>query len=80
MLAILAVSGIIIENAKECENKTEKEMMQKNIEEFVQLQSYMILAEKDSEVYKAMKVRYSTLKVILTSSGINLTEIDRIKE
>ena len=59
---------------------TEKEMMQKNVEEFVQLQGYMLLADKDSEVYKAMKVRYSTLKVILTSSGVNLTEIDRIKE
>ena len=61
-------------------NMTEKEVMQKNIEEFVQLQSYMLLAEKESEVYKAMKVRYNTLKVILTSSGINLTDIDRIKE
>ena len=58
---------------------TEKELMQKNIEEFVQLQNYMLLAEKESEVYKAMKIRYNTLKVILTSSGINLTEIDRIK-
>ncbi len=59
---------------------TEKEMMQKNIEEFSRLQSYMLLAEKDSEIYRAMKVRYAELKVILSSSGINLTEIDRIKE
>ena len=59
---------------------TEKELMQKNVEEFFQLQSYMLLADKGSEVYEAMKVRYNTLKVILTSSGINLTEIDRIKE
>ena len=59
---------------------TDKELMQKNVEEFVQLQSYMLLADKGSEVYEAMKVRYNTLKVILTSSGINLTEIDRIKE
>nr|WP_300818398.1 hypothetical protein [uncultured Acetatifactor sp.] len=60
---------------------TEKEMMQRNIEEFSRLQSYMILAtEKDSEIYKAMKVRYVELKVILTTSGINLTELDRIKE
>ena len=29
----------------------EKEMMQKNIEEFVLLQSYMLLADKDSELY-----------------------------
>ncbi len=59
---------------------TEKEMLQKNIEEFVQLQSYMLLCEKDSEVYKVMKVRYNTLKVILTTCGVNLTDIDRIKE
>ena len=59
----------------------EKEMMQRNIEEFSRLQSYMILAtEKDSEIYKAMKVRYTELKVILTTSGVNLTELDRIKE
>lgn len=59
---------------------TEKEMMQKNIEEFSRLQSYMLLAEKDSDIYKAMKVRYVELKIILTAFGINLTEIDRIKE
>lgn len=58
---------------------TEMEMIQKNVEEFVQLQSYMLLAEKDSEVYKAMEIRYKALKVILTSSGVNMTEIDRIK-
>lgn len=59
---------------------TEKEMNQKNIEEFSRLQSYMEVAEKDSESYKRMKRRYSELKVILTSSGVNLTEIDYIKE
>lgn len=57
-----------------------KEMMQKNIEEFSRLQRYMLLADKDSEVYKAMKERYLDLKVILASSGINLIDIDRIKE
>lgn len=35
---------------------TEKEMMQKNIEEFVQLQSYMLLADKDSKVYEALSL------------------------
>lgn len=59
---------------------TEKEVMQKNIEEFVQLQTYMLLVDRDSKVYKAMKVRYNALKVILTSFGVNFTEIDRIKE
>lgn len=59
---------------------TEKEMIKVLIEEFVQLQSYMILADKDSEVYKTMTIRYNALKVMLTSFGINLTELDRIKE
>ena len=58
----------------------EKEMMQKNVEEFSRLQSYMLMAEKDSDVYKATKIRYTELKVILSSSGINLTELDRVKE
>lgn len=62
------------------EYMTEKEMLQKNIEEFSRLQTYMLLAEKNSETYKAMKIRYIELKIILTSSGVNLTEIDRIKE
>lgn len=59
---------------------TEKEMMQRNVEDFSRVQDWMELAEKDSEVYRAMKKRYNDLKVILTASGINLTELDRIRE
>lgn len=59
---------------------TEKEMIQKNIEEFSRLQNYMIVAEKNSESYKRMKDRYVELKVILTAFGINLIELDKIKE
>lgn len=59
---------------------TEKEMIQKNIEEFARLQNYMIAAEKESETYRRMKDRYIELKVILTTFGINLTELDKIKE
>lgn len=62
------------------DNMTDKELMQKNIEEFSRLQSYMMLSEKDSEVYKVMKIRYIELKVILSASGVNLTELDVIKE
>jgi len=58
----------------------EKEMLQRNIEDFSRLQRYMRLADKDSYVYAEMKERYIELKVILTASGINLTELDRIKE
>lgn len=58
----------------------EKEMLKITVEEFSRLQNYMLTADKDSETYKIMKIRYIELKVILTSSGINLTELDRIKE
>ena len=59
---------------------TEKEIIQKNVEEFSRLQEYMIDSDKESNAYKKMKRRYIELKVILTASGINLTELDMIKE
>jgi hypothetical protein len=65
---------------RQVKSMPEKEMLQKNIEEFSRLQRYMKLSEKDSPAYAEMKERYIELKVILTASGINLTELDRIKE
>ena len=59
---------------------TEKEMIQRNIEDFSRVQEWMLLADKESEVYKSLKKRYIDLKVILSATGVNLTELDRIKE
>ncbi len=59
---------------------TEKEMLKISVEEFSRVQRYMRLSDKDSEAYAEMKERYIELKVILTASGINLTELDKIKE
>lgn len=59
---------------------SENEMIKISIEEFTRLQKYMRLSDKNSEAYREMKERYTELKVILTASGINLTEIDYIKE
>lgn len=59
---------------------TEGEMLKISIEEFSRLQRYMSLTDKESDAYKAMKERYIELKVILTASNVNLTELDRIKE
>ena len=59
---------------------TDNEIKKVSIEEFSRLQDYMLLADKDSQVYQAMKKRYKELKVILNSMGVNLTEIDFIKE
>lgn len=59
---------------------SEKEMIKVSIEEFSRLQNYMLASEKGSNSYNLMKDRYIELKVILTSFGINLTDIDKIKE
>lgn len=59
---------------------TEGEMLKLSVEEFSRVQRYMSLTDKESEAYQAMKERYIELKVILSASGVNLTELDRIKE
>lgn len=58
----------------------EIELLKISVEEFSRLQDYMIDTDKESAAYKKMKRRYIELKVILTSSGINITELDIIKE
>lgn len=59
---------------------TEGEMLKLSVEEFSRLQDYMSSCEKNSEAYKKMKRRYIELKVILSASSVNLTELDFIKE
>lgn len=59
---------------------TEGEMLKLSVEEFSRVQRYMSLSDRESDAYKAMKERYVELKVILSASGVNLTELDRIKE
>lgn len=60
---------------------TEKEMLKISVEEFSRVQKYMLLIlDKESAAYKEIKDRYIELKVILTASGINITELDKIKE
>ncbi|KAI4441241.1 hypothetical protein FMM80_14235 [Schaedlerella arabinosiphila] len=59
---------------------SEKEMLKISVEEFSRLQDYMVDSEKESAAYKKMKRRYIELKVILTASGINISELDFIKE
>lgn len=50
------------------------------VEEFSRLQEWMQLAQKDTAVYNSMKIRYRDLKVILTALGVNVTELDVIRE
>lgn len=58
----------------------EGEMLKLSVEEFLRLHDYMIDTDKDSTAYKKMKRRYIELKVILSASGVNLAELDMIKE
>ncbi len=52
------------------------------IDDFKKIQKYMILAktENAAETYAELKEEYLSLKAILNVAGVNLTDIDRIKE
>ena len=58
------------------------EITQRAIEDFARVQRNMMLAKEENAVktYANLKEDYISLKVILASMGVNLTEIDRIKE
>lgn len=52
------------------------------LDDFKKIQKYMILAKKENavETYAELKDEYLSLKAILQVSGINLIDIDKIKE
>ncbi len=63
--------------------ETSKEEIMKNaISDFSRVQRRMFLAKKENaaETYNDLKDEYIDLKALLTSLGVNLTEIDKIKE
>ncbi len=52
------------------------------IEQFQKVQKHMLIAKKENaaETYESLKEDYLSLKAILNVAGVNLTDIDRIKE
>lgn len=52
------------------------------LDDFEKIQEYMFLAKKENatETYAKLKEKYFTLKALLNVSGVNMTDIDRIKE
>ena len=52
------------------------------LDDLKKIQEYMLLAKKENatETYAKLKDEYLTLKAILNVCGINLTDIDKIKE
>ncbi len=58
------------------------EIVRDVVEQFQKVQSHMKNARKENavETYEGLKNDYLSLKAILTSLGVNLTDIDKIKE
>lgn len=58
------------------------DIVRDSVVDFSRLQDWMISAKKnnDIETYELMYKRYIELKVILTTAGVNLTELDKINE
>lgn len=52
------------------------------LDDFKKIQEYMLLARKENatETYAKLKDEYLTIKALLNVSGVNLIDIDKIKE
>ena len=53
-----------------------------SLDDFMKIQKYMLLAKEENatKTYAELKEEYLTLKALLNVSGVNMTDIDRIKE
>ena len=58
------------------------EVTKQALDDFKKIQRYMHLAKEEgaTKTYAELKDEYLTLKAILNISGVNLTDIDKIKE
>lgn len=58
------------------------EIMKAAVDDFKKIQNYMSLAKEENGVktYAELKREYLVLKTILQTAGVNLTDIDEIKE
>lgn len=58
------------------------EIIERNINDFQKIQGHMMIARKENanETYESLKRDDLSLKAVLKSLGVNLTDIDRIKE
>lgn len=58
------------------------EIIKEAVEQFQKVQSHMKNAKEENatKTYEGLKKDYKSLKAILTSLGVNLTDIDEIKE
>lgn len=64
------------------EEMNNAEIMKNAMDEFDLTQRYMFLAKEENAIktYAELKNRYLVLKALLNSLGVNLIDIDKIKE
>lgn len=58
------------------------EIIKDVVDQFQKVQSHMKNAKEENatKTYEGLKSDYLSLKAVLTSLGVNLTDIDKIKE
>lgn len=58
------------------------DIVKDSVVEFSRLQNWMLSAKEnnDTATYNMMLDRYIELKVILSTVGVNITELDKIKQ
>ncbi len=52
------------------------------LDDFKKIQKYMLLAKEENaeKTYAELKDEYLTIKAMLNVAGVNLTDLDKIKE
>ena len=58
------------------------EVIKQALDDFQKIQRHMLVAKEENatKTYASLKDEYLTLKAMLSVSGVNLSEIDKIKE
>lgn len=58
------------------------EIAKKAIDDFIDIQRYMFIAKEENaeKTYAELKKKYLSIKAVLNVAGVNLTDIDEIKE
>ncbi|MCI9232922.1 MAG: hypothetical protein HFH96_17765 [Lachnospiraceae bacterium] len=58
------------------------EIIERAINDFQKIQAHMLIAREENatKTYGSLKKDYHSLKAVLNTLGVNLTDIDEIKE
>ena len=64
------------------EEMNNAEIIKNAMDDFQKIQNYMLIAREENatKTYMSLKDEYLSLKALLSVLGVNLTDIDKIKE